>query len=221
MSAFYRPPASCQIPGLARIYEELFGQKSDGVFLEIGAFDGETCSNTSFLADLGWEGYYVEPVMEYAQRCRQRHKGNDKVKIAVVAVGDFDGQSEISIGGVLTSLAGHHIEAFKNLAWAKGYHRGDIRTVPVVTPTTLLTRLGLGRIDLMIVDVEGFELPIFRAFDFSRWRPSVIIVETRDLDPNFPPNIVEESKEMLRLILEAGYEVHWRDHGNVVLRSVR
>ena len=47
---------------------------SKGTFVEIGAYDGESFSNTSFLADLGWNGLYVEPVPKFAALCRARHR---------------------------------------------------------------------------------------------------------------------------------------------------
>src|SRR5471032_2499694 len=69
--------ASCQIPGLRRKYGELGLNPRAGIFVEIGAFDGEAFSNTSFLADQGWRGLYVEPIPEYCRRTRQRHFLND------------------------------------------------------------------------------------------------------------------------------------------------
>src|SRR5262245_29035772 len=53
---------SCQIPNLREQYESLGLSPHTGYFVEVGAFDGESFSNTSFLADQGWSGLYVEPV---------------------------------------------------------------------------------------------------------------------------------------------------------------
>src|SRR5258706_14970608 len=60
--SFHRRPNLCQIPILEGLYEQLFGQRADGCFVEVGAFDGETYGNTAGLADLGWTGLYIEPV---------------------------------------------------------------------------------------------------------------------------------------------------------------
>lgn len=38
-----------------------YKDKPSGTFLDIGAFDGKTFSNTYALAELGWAGYMVEP----------------------------------------------------------------------------------------------------------------------------------------------------------------
>src|SRR5579885_680685 len=77
--SFYRPTQTCQIPILGGLYEHLFGERTDGTFVEVGAYDGETYSNTSSLADLGWRGVYVEPVPSSVARCRQRHARNPRV----------------------------------------------------------------------------------------------------------------------------------------------
>ena len=37
---FYRPVASCQIPDLGFLYELTFGRRTDGLVVEVGAFDG-------------------------------------------------------------------------------------------------------------------------------------------------------------------------------------
>ena len=89
---FYVPPTSCQIPQLGELYEKLFGQRRNGRFIEIGAYDGESFSNTSFLADLGWHGIYVEPVQQYAQICARRHQSYN-IRLLNCAVGDRPGLS--------------------------------------------------------------------------------------------------------------------------------
>ena len=42
-------------------YENLFKNKNDGFFIEIGADDGIHFSNTKFFEDLGWNGICIEP----------------------------------------------------------------------------------------------------------------------------------------------------------------
>jgi hypothetical protein len=75
----YQFASNCQFNAedLNRIYQEAFGFRSHGSFVEVGASDGESYSNTCGLADIGWEGIYVEPVKELAKKCRLRHRKND------------------------------------------------------------------------------------------------------------------------------------------------
>ena len=64
----------------------------------MGAFDGESYSNTSCLADLGWRGLYIEPVPTFAAGCRERHKQNLGIRVIEVAVSDTDGIGESPCG---------------------------------------------------------------------------------------------------------------------------
>ncbi len=98
---FYKLPPTCQVPKIDVIYEQYFGQRTDGCFVEVGAFDGEYSSNTSGLADIGWTGYYIEPVPEYCQRCRERHESNKNVTVSECAIGSEPGNVEVNVGGPL------------------------------------------------------------------------------------------------------------------------
>jgi len=44
------------------LIENLFAKKTDGVFVDIGAHDGVTLSNSFYLESLGWSGVAVEPM---------------------------------------------------------------------------------------------------------------------------------------------------------------
>lgn len=219
---FYNPPVTCQIPNLEDLYIELFGYKPNGVFVEIGAYDGETCSNTSFLADLGWTGFYVEPVEQYAVACSQRHRHN-KVKVLQAAIGNQHQEVEIYIGGVLSSIAKHHIKAFKQLDWARNHHQGDYQTIQMLLPDELISLLfksQIHHVDLLVIDVEGFEYPIVSTWNFDRLCPSVIVVESRDQSPEFGFEIQQESKQMIDILESKGYRVFWRDDCNIIFSHV-
>lgn len=46
---------------LSSIYNFVFGYKTDGLFVEVGAYDGESFSNTSCLAGMLRAGGAVQP----------------------------------------------------------------------------------------------------------------------------------------------------------------
>ena len=61
----------CQV-GKWQLLDELFAGHPPGVFIEAGAHDGWTGSNTYWLeAALGWRGILVEPVPGLVQACRK------------------------------------------------------------------------------------------------------------------------------------------------------
>lgn len=209
----YWPPPSCQITTLPAIYEVVFGYRTHGRFLEIGAFDGESYSNSCFLADIGWEGTYVEPVPAHAAACRVRHRHN-RVKIVEAAIGDAAGHAEISIAGSQSTLSAAHIAASSQLDWGRGQHVGTTAIVTVITPAMLLEQVGPGPLDLMVIDVEGLEWPIIRAFDWSICRPHLLIVETREHDMNFPAAMRDDSASASAHLRANGYRTLAHEAGN-------
>lgn len=216
---FYIPHSSCQIPNLGELYADVFGERTDGIFVEVGAFDGETCSNTSCLADLGWRGLYIEPVPEYFDACRRRHKNNKYVTSINKAIDEKEGLLKLYVGGILTTQDPIIAEIYKNVDWAKGFHKGE--TIHV--QTTRLDRLLVENkipteFDLLVVDVEGFELNVMRSFDISVWRPRVMIIEIEDCHPTFQKVkiLVERYNSIRNMITECGYTEYYRDQINTV-----
>ena len=58
----YRDTKTSQIEDLHNIYQKVFGYKTDGFFVEVGAYDGHRWSNTTPLIEANWSGIMIEPV---------------------------------------------------------------------------------------------------------------------------------------------------------------
>ena len=70
---FYPQQPTCQISNMWLIFETFFGQRTEGLFVEVGAFDGVLYSNTWGLAARGWRGLLIEPVPEFAAVACHEH----------------------------------------------------------------------------------------------------------------------------------------------------
>lgn len=155
---------TCQVPffkSLSDVYEFTFGYKKAGVFVEVGAYDGESFSNTSGLADLGWEGHYLEPIPQYAAAAAARHASNaPRVRVHTVAVGERDGEViSLSPAGPFTSSSKDEIDAVASSALHKklgafGWSHGEASSVTATTMSlnTFFQREGLrpGAVDVMV-----------------------------------------------------------------------
>lgn len=116
---FYKPSSSCQIPELAGLYSLYLGERSTGFFVEVGAFDGISYSNSSCLAEAGWEGILIEPIPEFAISCKELYSNNDRIRIVEAAIGASNGMIDIAIAGPLTTVCSSLLESYKEIAWAK------------------------------------------------------------------------------------------------------
>lgn len=216
---FYAPSRTCQISDLARHYELLFGRCSDGVFVEVGAYDGETCSNTSCLADLGWHGLYIEPVPAFAQACAYRHRNNRNVRVLNCAIGAAPGVVELHVGGVLTTTRASQVEMYRRIDWARDTHRGErVQARQLRLDAVLDEQAVAPGFKLLVVDVEGAETEVFDSFDLERYQPQVMLVELEDSRPSFQafPEATAASARLRQRIAAAGYREHFRDEINTI-----
>lgn len=213
-SRYYTASATCQIPNLGGKWQALFGERGQGTFVEVGAYDGESYSNTSCLADVGWGGLYIEPVPEFAEKCRRRHAANSKVTIVEVAASDAAGEAELHIGDTLTTLSEAQVADYSEIDWAKGLHQGQSRKITTERLDTILEKAAIKPgFDLLVVDVEGLEAKVFAGFTIERWKPKVVLVELEDQHPDFKSNerVRSGALEVRRQLEQAGYNIYYRD----------
>jgi FkbM family methyltransferase len=177
---------TCQIPILSHFYQTYLPES--GVFVEVGAFDGETFSNTSGLADRGWIGKYIEPHPAYAAQCLNRHKKNPAISVYNYAISDMAGLIELHEGDAISTASTPTLDAYRSIPWAsKTQFRRTLQVKAVRLDQLLVSANVEKNFELLVVDVEGFESRVFKSFSLDDWRPKMIIVELNDYHPSFHP----------------------------------
>ena len=160
--------------------------RRDGFFVEAGANDGLFQSNTALLErSFGWHGLLVEPSPLACELARANRRA-EVCNCALVSsgyegatiTGDFDGYPMGSVGGARLGRA------------------GDV-TVPARTLQSLLDERGVGRVDFLSLDAEGYELEILHGIDFARTTFGHMLIEL------YPENREQTVSHLAR----AGYEL--------------
>ncbi len=157
----------------------------NGIFVEAGANDGQTQSNTAYFArHRGWRGLLVEPIPELASRCRVTRPESIVENCALVA-SDADGDSvPMTFCGLMSVVDGGwsdpeaeraHVETGRQIQSLTTYHVD----VPGRSLSRLLDEHKMATVDLLSLDVEGFERQALEGLDFARHRPRFILVEAR------------------------------------------
>jgi FkbM family methyltransferase len=215
-SSFFEFEESCQIPFLSEIYEGIFGKNEAGTVVEIGAFDGRTYSNSIGLIKRGWSGLFAEPVPLFFQQCKELHGNNPKVTLKQLAISDFEGTTNISVAGPLSTIDAVTKNEYEVLDWSRDYFRGEEIEVPTQTLDSLLKNSKIeSGFEVLIVDVEGSEDKVFSKFNIDFWRPVLIIVELADFHP-FLTSTKTEHWKLGKSILDAGYSVVYKDAINTI-----
>jgi FkbM family methyltransferase len=214
---FYPQQPSCQIPYLYSLFELFLGKRNDGIFVEVGANDGVSFSNTWGLAEQGWRGYLIEPIPEFADSCRRNHKNHASVSVFQYAIGNLDNKNLVfNIAGALTTANSALRTEYESVDWALSSLTNKEITVPSKRLDTFLTENGLGHdFDVLVVDVEGFEAEVFSGFELVEWRPKMIIVELVDTHPDLKSTATSDAQLGERILL-SGYRIVSKDVINTV-----
>jgi FkbM family methyltransferase len=157
-----------------------------GFFVEAGANDGYLQSNTYYFERFKkWTGVLVEPVPELYRACRRERPGSAVFNCALVPDERAGEPVRMHYGGLMSVMAGihetptedrAHAEAGSQLGWDLNYEL----EVPGRTLTSILDEVGATSVDLISLDVEGYEASALEGLDVERFAPSMVLVEVRD-----------------------------------------
>jgi FkbM family methyltransferase len=214
---FYEQVSNCQITNLSYLYSLFIGDKSNGYFVDVGAYDGRSISNTWGLARRGWRGIMIEPVHEFAEKCRRNHQENSGVTVIECAVGSRDNSIiQLSFADTLTTGNSVLLSEYERLDWSK--HAITKRKLQVESRTLdsiLNEYLAPVNFDVLSIDVEGFESEVLVGFNLRKWQPKMLVIELVETHPDLE-SIRHESADIFRQILDAGYFVVYKDHINTI-----
>lgn len=210
---------NCQIDTdlLNDIYQHHFGYKQDGVFVEAGAFDCYSWSNTYGLAKLGWKGLYFEPQSRAVQLCKDRLGKYPNIEIVHAALSNWQGYTNLYLGGSLSTISEEAKRAYLNEDWSRstGLASEQVERVPVSTLAfELAARSWPQAYDLLVIDVEGSEVEVLQGYDIESSYPKVAIVETH---AQYESDILAYKAEFINAYFEDfGYEMIYEDYINSI-----
>ena len=172
----------------------------EGVFIEVGATDGYTESNTYNLEKYnGWRGVLIEPIPDLYRKCVRERPRSQVYNCALVS-DDYHGDTVVMKQGYLMSTVKDALgeEEKEHLEKARHFHgaRAEEITVPARTLTSILDEAGVTHIDFFSLDVEGYEHNVLRGLDFDRYRPTYMLIELLD----------DEKRQEVEKVIASWYE---------------
>jgi FkbM family methyltransferase len=167
---------------------------NSGFFIEAGANDGRTQSNTLLFEErLGWFGLLVEPSKIKYEECVNNRPKCIVENYALVSdgftretvKGDF-GYSDCngSLCGQVTEIEDYFDNDLKSSLTNKNTHH-KIVDVPVITMNRLLEKHEINNIDFFSLDVEGYEIEVLNGMNLDKYRPTYFLIETSGIKERY------------------------------------
>ncbi|MFN8641689.1 MAG: FkbM family methyltransferase [Candidatus Binatia bacterium] len=193
MTGDVRAEVVWRLPGLL---ERL--HRPDFFFVNIGANDGVSNDPIHpFLRRYGWRGIAVEPVGYICDELRRNYADLPGVIVEHAAVTSTPRPlcfvpPEATRHGFVRQVGSLHPDYLeKTIALMRLYEfagpvEADLERhiqrveVPCFTFEELLTRHRVRHIDFLNIDAEQCDFEILSMIDFTRWRPSVLCIETSE-----------------------------------------
>ncbi len=156
-----------------------------GFFIEAGANDGIAQSNTLFFERYQkWSGILIEPIPELASACRANRPNCIVESFALVPFGFKESYVEMRYCNLMSLVKGAMRSEEEDLKHVNtGCEIQNITTyelnVPARTLSSILDQHSVQEIDLLSLDVEGFELSVLQGLDLDKYKPYFMLIEAR------------------------------------------
>lgn len=189
-----------------KIISDYFGTNT-GTFLDLGANDGITLSNTYAISRKGWIGTLVEASPIAFKRLETNYLGSADT-IINAAIGTHNGEITLYESGehlgkgdvsLLSTIKPDEKKRWVKESWTEV-------NVPCINFSTMLGISKLKTFDLISIDIEGMELEVLPQMDLKALGCRMLIVEFNG----------QRQAEFDAIVLPQGYKLVHKNGENLI-----
>jgi FkbM family methyltransferase len=207
------PPAFLNEENLLKITFDLMvaqqlSQSSDFSFIQVGAFDGVECDPIrKFILKHAWKGVLIEPQKNAFAQLKRNYSDQPQLSFKNAAIANQRTTRRLYTVGhgdvpawcqSLASFDRDVILKHKDLV-PHLEELIEIEEVECITFADLIEEFGLQKVDLLQVDVEGYDAEIISMFPFHLVKPNLVHFERKHLS-------LDELERCLKVLVRNEYK---------------
>lgn len=178
----------CSQLGQDVLVDAIFGTKIENpVFVDVGAHDGVTFSNTYFLEKYrGWRGLCIEANPKLSESL----KSNRACHVECCAISAVEGTGDyLVVSGYSEMLSGlsfnYETRHRKRIRKEVRTHGGSVHSIEISTKRLqrVLDTYDIDEIDFLSIDVEGSEFDVIESLDLTRTSVHLMAIENNYNSP--------------------------------------
>lgn len=154
-----------------------FKDKVDGFYVDVGAFDPFTYSNTALLYNKGWSGINIDPSVKSIEEFNKHRTRDININVGAGIEEDeldfyvFDEKSAVN---TFSKEAKDFVESVDWGKPLKEVHKVKVKPLAKILDDSMPENQ---EIDIMDIDVEGLDFEVLKSNNWEKYKPKVILVE--------------------------------------------
>jgi FkbM family methyltransferase len=163
--------------------KEIFPTLTNGVCIEVGAYDGISLSNTKHFEDIGWRALCIEPIPSAFEKCKTIRK-----ECVQCCISDKDSEDKnftiFHLNDNLCAISSLEpdqrlIDSHSHLITNTSTCRSKVRCL-----NSLLQELDFPKnIDFISIDTENTELDVLKGIDLNIYNVHLFVIENNFNEP--------------------------------------
>jgi FkbM family methyltransferase len=214
-------------PLIESMLEALAYGGKDVFFIQVGSNDAtHNDPLRRFILERGWRGLMIEPVPHVFERLKRNYANRPTITPVNVAIAAQDGEADFwclektndplprwydQIGSFSREQVLKHRDLVPGEPIPDIERRIKALKVPCLSFESLCRKHGIGAVDLIHIDTEGYDYEVIKLIDFSVHRPSLLLYEHKHLSP-------ADRAACRRLVEAQGYDCIEAGHDTLCAR---
>ena len=174
------------------VLDDLFADREDGCYVDVGAHHPRRLSNTFALYRRGWSGVAIDPTSAAAASFRLE-RPRDRFFQTAVATDRSTRTLFVYSDSAMNTLRSEVVRSRNDRGLAE---IGEVQVAALPLREILERARVPSRFELLAVDTEGADLDVLLSSDWQKWKPKVVCVEA----------LSDGSPDPIPFLLSKGYQ---------------